>query len=39
MAVVSRKVMGTYQHRCGICGHQWVSQNADGGEEMKRHKH
>jgi predicted restriction endonuclease len=39
MPIVSRKVMGTYQHRCGICGHQWVSPTEDGEPEASNHKH
>lgn len=39
MAIISRKVMGTYQHRCTTCNHQWVSVEEDGGKEAKRHKH
>lgn len=39
MAVIARKVMGTYQCRCTTCGAQWVSTDPKGGEEGKRHKH
>lgn len=39
MAVIARKVMGTYQCRCTVCNKQWVSDDKKGGEEGKRHKH
>lgn len=39
MAVIARKVMGTYQCRCTTCGAQWVSADERGGEEGKKHKH
>lgn len=39
MAIIARKVMGTYQCRCTSCGAQWVSSDDRGGEEGKKHKH
>lgn len=39
MAIIARKVMGTWQCKCTTCGHQWVSETNDGGEESKSHKH
>jgi len=39
MAVVARKVMGTYQCRCSTCGEQWISETEDGGPEREEHRH
>lgn len=39
VAIIARKVMGTYQCRCTTCDAQWVSSFEDGGEEGKQHKH
>jgi hypothetical protein len=39
MAIIARKMFGTYQCRCTVCGTQWMSEDEKGGEEGKRHKH
>lgn len=39
MAVVARKVMGTYHCKCTTCHTQWVSEQSDGGEERSEHSH
>lgn len=36
-SLLSRKVMGTYQHTCLGCKAQWVSSDEGGGEEAKKH--
>ena len=38
-AIISRKVMGSYQHTCAGCKGQWVSSDEKGGEEAKKHTH
>lgn len=38
-AIISRKVMGSYQHTCAGCKGQWFSSDEKGGEEAKKHKH
>lgn len=36
-SILSRKVMGSYQHTCLGCKGQWSSSDEKGGEEAKKH--
>lgn len=36
-AIISRKSMGSYLHKCSGCKEQWVSSDEKGGEEAKKH--
>lgn len=39
MAIISRKVSGTYKHRCTSCDHEWTSEDEGGGAEKDKHNH
>ena len=39
MAIISRKVMGTYKHHCTACDTEWVSADEGGGAEAENHEH
>lgn len=39
MAVIARKVMGTYYCRCTTCGAEWISEDPKGGPKGEGHKH